>query len=231
MNKSLNTLVALSADDLLQKIASRKVSVPPHGSGQTHEHGRIREAWVAFRFLHTIAKCPLLSYPIRVEFSDKPDLILVFERKGQMTIGIEITEATSQNSVKLQVELERDGIDGVWHIPEHKWSDSQRDLEKQRKIYRGELLSPPIMGDAIERNWHDAILGIISKKTKKVKHPEFRCYLHNWLLIYDNWTPHIPDWEVNTMITKVNQHLSECSWQHPFDRIFLQGSERMWKLC
>ena len=58
----------------------------------------------------------------------------------------------------------------------------------------------------------------------------FRCYPENWLLIYDNWSPHIPDSEVDAMIIKINQYLSESSWRHPFDRIFIQSSERMWKL-
>lgn len=227
MNISLDSLKASSADDLLHKIASRNVSVPPRGFGQTKGY---REIWVAFRFLRTTGSSPLLSYPLRVEFSDKPDLILEFEGGKPKSIGIEITEAISPNAAKLQVELERDGMAGFYSVPEHKYFDSRQDLEKQRKIVRGEAPSPPIMGDAIEQNWYDAILRVICTKSTKFKHSDFRCYPENWLLIYDNWSPHIPDSEVDAMIIKINQYLSESSWRHPFDRIFIQSSERMWKL-
>ncbi len=76
MNMSLDTLRASSADDLLHKIDSCNVSVPPRGCGQTKYRSERR---VAFRFLRTIERS-ILSYPLRVEFSDKPDLILEFER-------------------------------------------------------------------------------------------------------------------------------------------------------
>lgn len=47
MNLSPDILFALSPDELLQNIDSRKVSVPPRGCGQTKQH---RETWVHFVF-------------------------------------------------------------------------------------------------------------------------------------------------------------------------------------
>ena len=203
----LDILFALSPDDLLQKIDSRNVSVPPRGCGQTKQH---RETWVTFRFLRTIASSTILSYPLRVKLSDKPDLIL---------------------AAQIDAELQREKLTGVFPVPEYKYSDSRKALGRQRKIVLGEVPPDPLMGDQLEQNWYDAFKGIIYTKATKFKHSDFRSYPENWLLIYDNWRPHIPDSEVDAMIIKINQYLSECSWQQPFDRIFIQSSERMWKLC
>ena len=228
MNLSPDILFALSPDDLLQKIDSRKVSVPPRGCGGTKQHG---ETWVAFRFLGTIASSTILSYPLRVILSDKPDLILEFEGGEPKSIGIEITEAIPQNAAQIDAELQREKLTGVFPVPEYKYSDSRKELVEQRKIVRGEVSPYPIMGDKLEQNWYDAFKGIICTKSTKFKHSDFRSYPENWLLIYDNWRPHIPDSEVDAMIIKINQYLAESSWQQPFDRIFIQRSERMWKLC
>ena len=59
---------------------------------------------------------------------------LEFERGEPKSISIEITEAISQNAAKLQAELERDGRAEIYHVPEHKHSESRQDLEMQRKI-------------------------------------------------------------------------------------------------
>ena len=228
MNMSLDTLRASSPDDLLHKIDSCNVSVPPRGSGQTKYHNERR---VAFRFLRTIASSTHISYPLLVEFSDKPDLILEFESGEPKSIGIEITEAISQNAAQIQAEIEQEGITGIFPVPAYKYTDSRKELEVQRKVVRGEVPPRPIMGDVLEQNWYDAILQIICTKTTKFKHSDFRYFPENWLLVFDNWSPHISDWEIDAMIININQHLSECSWQHPFDRIFIQNSERrMWKL-
>ena len=222
----LDTLQISSSDELLRKLASHNVSVPPRGSGQTKDH---REFWVASRFLCTIASSTYFSYPLRVEFSDKPDLILKFERGEPKSIGIEITEAISQNAAKLQAELERDGRADIYHVPEHKYSDSRQDLETQRKIVRGKVPSPPIMGNAVERNWCVAIREFVCKKTEKFMHPDFRRYPENWLLIYDNWSPSPPYSEVQRIINQLSQNLFASDWKQPFDRVFILNSEIMWE--
>ena len=116
MNMPLDILFALSPDDLLQKIDSRNVSVPPRGCGQTKQH---RETWVTFRFLRTIASSTILSYPLRVKLSDKPDLILEFEGREPKSIGIELTEAISQNAAQIDAELQREKLTGVFPVSEY----------------------------------------------------------------------------------------------------------------
>ena len=223
----LDTLQLSSSDELLRKFASHNVSVPSRGSGQTKDH---REIWVASRFLCTIASSAYFTYPLRVEFSDRPDLILEFERGESKSIGIEITEAISQNAAKLQAELERDGrADICHHVPEHKYSDSRQDLETQRNIVLGDIASPPIMGNAVERNWYVAIREFVCKKTEKIMHPDFRRFPENWLLIYDNWSPSPPYSEVQRIINQLSQDLFASDRKQPFDRVFILDSEIMWE--
>lgn len=56
----------------------------------------------------------------------------------------------------------------VYSVPEHKYFDSRQVLEKQRRIVQGELLPPPIMGNAVEQTWYDAIHEVICTKSKKL---------------------------------------------------------------
>ena len=208
--------------------------MPPHGSGQTKDH---REIWVASRFLCTIASSAYFTYPLRVEFSDRPDLILEFERGEPKSIGVEITEAISQNAAKLQAELavkpqaelEQDDRVEIYHVPEHKYSDSRQDLETQRKIFQGKVPSPPIMGNAVERNWYVAIREFVCKKIEKIMHPDFRRFPENWLLIYDNWSPSPPYSEVQCMINQLSQNLFASDRKQPFDRVLILDSEIMWE--
>ena len=82
-----------SSNDLICKLHSYDTSVPQRGQGQKTEH---TERWVTCRFLRAIADTPLLSYPLRVESRDKPDLVLEIKTREPKQIGIEITEAVSQ---------------------------------------------------------------------------------------------------------------------------------------
>ena len=82
-----------SSNDLICKLHSYDTSVPQRGQGRKTEH---TERWVTCRFLRAIADTPLLSYPLRVESRDKPDLVLEIKTREPKQIGIEITEAVPQ---------------------------------------------------------------------------------------------------------------------------------------
>ena len=84
------------------------------------------------------------------------------------------------------------------------------------------------MGDAIEQNWKEAILGTVRKKVDNFDKPCFKCYRNNWLLIYDNWSPAPSSSEVRRVTEELRQSLFPNDWQQPFDRVFVLSSEIMW---
>ena len=223
-----------SSNDLICKLHSYDTSVPQRGQGLKTEH---TERWVTCRFLRAIADTPLLSYPLRVESRDKPDLVLEIKTREPKQIGIEITEAVSQVYANLKVNLVQSGDStGIHHVPENKFSDQRlpknefkKLSEEFQKINEGKKYPRPIMGDAIEQNWKEAILGTAKKKVDAFNKSCFKCYRNNWLLIYDNWSPAPPSCEVQGLTKELSQFLFPNDWQQPFDRVFVLSSEIMWE--
>ena len=223
-----------SSNDLICKLHSYDTSVPQRGQGRKTEH---TERWVTCRFLRAIADTPLLSYPLRVESRDKPDLVLEIKTREPKQIGIEITEAVSQVWANLEANFVQSGDStGIHHVPENKFSvqrlpkkEFKKLIEESRKINEGKKYPRPIMGDAIEKNWKEAILGTVEKKADNFNKPCFKCYRNNWLLIYDNWSPAPPSCEEQGLTKELSQFLFPNDWQQPFDRVFVLSSEIIWE--
>ena len=222
-----------SSNDLICKLHSYDTSVPQRGQGRKTEH---TERWVTCRFLRAIADTPLLSYPLRVESRDKPDLVLEIKTREPKQIGIEITEAVPQVYANLEANFVQSGDStGIHHVPENKFSvqrlpkkEFKKLIEESRKINEGKKYPRPIMGDAIVQNWKEAILGTVEKKVDGFNKPCFKCYRYNWLLIYDNWSPAPPSSEVRRVTEELSQSLFPNDSQQPFDRVFVLSSEIMW---
>ena len=216
-----------SSNDLICKLHSYDTSVPQRGQGQKTED---TERWVTCRFLRAIADTPLLSYPLRVESRDKPDLVLEIKTREPKQIGIEITEAVSQLGAYLEAKFNQSGdLTGTYLVPENKFSAQRLSKKEFNKLIEGNKHLRPIMGDAIEQNWKEAILGTAKKKADSFNKPCFKCYRNNWLLIYDNWSPAPPSWEVQGLTKELSQFLFPDDWQQPFDRVFVLSSEIMWE--
>ena len=221
------TFEVSSSNDLICKLHSYDTSVPQRGQGQKTEH---TERWVTCRFLRTIADTPLISYPLRVESRDKPDLVLEIKTREPKQIGIETTEAVSQFGAYLEAKFNQSGDStGTFLVPENKFSVQRLPKKEFKKLIEGQKHPRPIMGDVVERNWKEAILGTVKKKVDAFNKPCFKFYRNNWLLIYDNWSPAPPSWEVQGVTIELSQFLFANDWQQPFDRVFVLSSERMWE--
>ena len=217
---SRNPFEATSPSDLTSKLHSWDVCVPRRGEGRTKHH---TERWVTCRFLDTISNTELLSYPLCVKPDDRPDLVLELKLQNHRQIGIEITEAVystwanidarcHQNDPILVPEIKIDDP----HWPKHKIDDYVK--------CRGQN-SLPIMGDAMIRNWYNAIYFFVNKKARKFKKPGFKKYPNNWLLVHDNLSASPPDWEIKEVSNKLGQDLYTSDWENPFDKIFILSSK------
>ena len=157
-------------------------------------------------------------------------MVLEIKTREPKQIGIEITEAVSQFGAYLEAKFNQSGdLTGTYLVPENKSSAQRLPKKEFKKLIEGQKHPRPIMGDAVERNWKEAILGTVKKKVDAFNKPCFKCYRNNWLLIYDNWSPAPPSWEVQGVTIELSQFLFANDWQQPFDRVFVLSSERMWE--
>ena len=164
-------------------------------------------------------------------------MVLEIKTREPKQIGIEITEAVSQVDAALQANFVRSGDStDIRHVPENKFSvqrlpknEFKKLIEESRKINEGKKCPRPIMGDAIEKNWKEAILGTVEKKVDNFNKPCFKCYRNNWLFIYDNWSPAPPSCEEQGLTKELSQFLFPNDWQQPFDRVFILSSEIIWE--
>lgn len=82
------------------------------------------------------------------------------------------------------------------------------------------------MGDSIERDWVDAMLHFMERKTASFMKPGFERHPNNWLLIYDNWSPK-PDEPVAT--ERLDRLIFRHDRTNPFCRVFVQRPRNIWE--
>ena len=211
-----------SPEDLDRKLRANDVCVPHRTQGRTTGHA---ETWVACRFLATIAGTDLLHFPVRVEPGDRPDLVL-FQPTGR--IGIELTEAISTDQAKVDAMVEREGAPDFRFIPRYRVSDPPRSQSEIQGFARGESQILPRMGDSVERDWVEAMLHIVARKSVVFFKPGFAQHPTNWLLVYDNWQP-VAGLDEQLATARLDRKLWGSGWNFPFQKIFVQRPRTIWQ--
>ena len=211
-----------SPEDLDRKLRANDVRVPHRTQGRTTGHA---ETWVACRFLATIAGTDLLHFPVRVEPGDRPDLVLS-QPTGR--IGIELTEAISTDQAKVDAMVEREGASDFRPIPRYRVSDPHRSQAEIRALARGEARILPRMGDAVERDWVEAMLQIVARKAAVFLKPGFVRHPTSWLLVYDNWQP-VSSLDEQVATDRLSGKLSGSDWSYPFSKVFVQRPRVVWE--
>ncbi|MXY91211.1 MAG: hypothetical protein F4Y89_11835 [Gammaproteobacteria bacterium] len=231
MGEHMEPIDARSPKELKRKLRERDVSVPLRGMGQTKEH---RETWAACRLLETLADSCLLRYPLRVEHTDRPDLIVTLP---DSQIGIELVEAIATDQARFTEKINRkyansesSGIE-IIATPRFRQSDPQLTKPEMkalvsRTVSSKALNESPIMGDAFERDWLEGMIHCIDDKTDKFRKCGFTKKPTNWLQIYDNWRPHPHE---HIVIKMLERELSDSGWKNPFDKVFVLGSRSIWE--
>lgn len=171
----------------------------------------------------------LLIFPLEVihKKPDKPDFLLTM---GGKNIGIEHTDARSENETRKDALRRSEGIGGSIHfaIPVEP-DEPKRTTEELRE----EIKANPHKGgwgdqDSTDQKWSRVMLNIIDKKEQKLLKPEFSRYDEDWLLIRDAWTD-IPDPENATkyLLSKIQAREAKLI----FHRIFIISNSDRGPVC
>jgi hypothetical protein len=213
---TVNLPMISSGPDLLASLERIDISVPRRSAGRKTHH---TESWTICRLLSTLAGARLLAYPMSLKHRDRPDFLL---QSGAREIGIEVTEAVSEQYAAYAALAEREFPD-VWLEPGHfRWGSPKLTIEEMRAILRhGKLTAEPWAGNFAEREWASYMASIVETKAQKLAKSEFEKFSKNWLAIYDNLPmPHIHLGEaVGFLVPLLRNHWARAP---SFDTIFIE---------
>lgn len=162
----------------LQKI---DISVPGLSEGRTTKH---TEIWTICRLLSSLAHAGKLTYPLTVSHADKPDF---FAYLGDSKIGIEVTEATSQNYAECRALAAREFPDAIIDLglfrpgkPKLSAAEIRKSLSEKR------LRSEGWGGNSVEHEWASYIQARVDEKLIKLPRYNIHDCPETWLSIYSN---------------------------------------------
>jgi hypothetical protein len=172
--------------ELLSILGQIDITVPLRTEGRRTEH---TETWTVSRLLATLAETDDLVFPLSLNRRDRPDCLMT---AGSKRIGIEITEATSQQYAAYCALAEREFPDVLLQPDHFRWNMPEMSIDEMRGLLRqSQMTSSPWVGDRPEQEWALFIQSVVDVKLKKLAKPEFAKFDENWLAIYDNL--HLPN--------------------------------------
>ncbi len=168
-------------DALFALLRGIDLSVPGRTKGRKTHH---TETWTISHLLSTLAAADLLIFPVSVTPRDRPDFLI---EAGGKTIGVEITEAISQQYAAYCALGEREFPGALLELAHFRWDSPDRAVEEMRALLRQtKLTSDGWVGDRPESEWALFIQSVVDNKLLKLAKPEFGKFENNWLSIYDN---------------------------------------------
>ena len=180
MHPRLN-LAARTPDELLTQLAAIDITVPLRTEGRTTSHC---ERYLAARLLSTLAGTDEISFPLEIVHQEKPDFALTF---GGRTVGMECTEAVSNEWAQIDAIRERDFPESTIMLPMFKPGSKTFSIEARIAIAKGQKAGPPWVGKMAERQWAEAQAHFIGEKTTKLRAGNYSAFAEAWLVVQDEW--------------------------------------------
>ncbi|HWA13447.1 MAG TPA: hypothetical protein VHA15_10180 [Burkholderiales bacterium] len=183
----VDILSVVDRSELFATLSGIDISVPGRVDGRTTDHA---ETWTIAHLLSTLGKADHLAFPLSCTHRDRPDSLV---ESGNVKIGIEITEAISQQYAAFSALAEREFPDALLEPAHFRWGAPNKSVEEMRGLLRqGQLSSSGWVGDRAEQEWALFLQSVIDTKLAKLARADFAKFDKNWLAIYDNLPmPHI----------------------------------------
>lgn len=212
-------LSANTPSELLKKIGKIDITVPPRSEGRTTEHS---ETYSICYLLSTLAETDFIQWPLIIQKRERPDFYL---KVGNTEVGIEITESVPQNEAAKEALRDSGNGPDVYFISSVSPGEKKKNHKKLKKEICSNLPGDGWWGDQPEKEWAEAMLSTINKKTEKYLNPTYKKYSNNWLLIYDNWPlPHFDHKLSSQKLIKLLEHNSVFKL---WDNIFIHSRKKI----
>lgn len=203
-------------DALLSALRRIDLTVAKRARGRTTQQ---TETWTICRLLSTLAQTDRLEFPITAVHRDRPDILI---QMGSTSIGVEVTEAISQQFAAFSALAEREYPNALLELGHFRWDSPKRTVAEMRDLLsQSRLTSDGWAGAHPEREWALFIQSAVNTKLEKLAAPEFEKFDRNWLAIYDNLPlPHI---NLEDAIAHLRPLLESCwSRQPTFDALLVE---------
>jgi len=163
------------------------VDVPGRVDGRDHDHTEIYSIVGMLKVVFG----KKLNHPTMVIHRDRPDFLLA---AVDGSIGVEVTEAVSENTVRMDVLRESEpDLSGVLNDENLVYFARKASVDEDkiypcdlRDMIRANCAGDGWVGDGAE-GWATAIAHFAQIKSETALKSGFERFDQNWLLIYDNW--------------------------------------------
>jgi hypothetical protein len=204
------------ATELFSVLQNTEIGVPLRTEGRKTQH---TEMWTICRLLATLGKNDQILFPVSLEHRDRPDFLVT---AGSWRIGVEITEAVSQEYAAYCAIAEREFPNAILQPSYFRWGAPKMTLEEMRQALRQtQILSEPWVGDRPEQEWALFMQSVLTAKLEKLAKPQFSKFDENWLAIYDNLP--LPNVDLGKAINHLRPLLEDC-WgkSASFSSVFIE---------
>lgn len=212
-----------SSEALRLELSKINISVRARGSGRGTKEV---ERWQAARALAALGEAGLLGFPLEVVHRDRPDF---FFRMAGDEVGVEATEAVSQSGAAARVTRDRNvpgaAVDASIFKPgTEPWK--RKNLIRHLKSVGRRLTGRGWAGDEVEREWVDAIAGVVAAKAKSIHEPGYDLRRRMWLLVEDNLS--LPALELEKALPALCERLNRFArLPGDFERVFIGRGGRL----
>lgn len=210
--------IANSSSDLLAWLKNQDITVPARTEGRKNEHC---ERYTTFRLLATLANN--FQYPLKIRHQDRPDFLL---HSGDNKIGIEVTEAVSEEWAATDVMAEAMGIEHTLFMDHFKRGTPKRTAKERKELIKNQPLSEGWGSSSLSEEWILWAIDRIETKTEDLKKPGFNLYEFNWLLVYDNLFLAFAD--IRELAKSLSSGLRSywCS-EYRYNQIFIESGNQL----
>ncbi|KAF1720153.1 hypothetical protein [Pseudoxanthomonas wuyuanensis] len=193
--------------------------VPRRAQGRRSHH---TERYCAAHLLATLPTSRL-SFPLRLTHGDKPDFVLELP---ETSIGIEHTEAVSENEAHAQFLREKEGLGPeVFFMSRAVPGEPRKSAARLRQEIKDDAWGDGWYGDSTEREWAIAMAYYVKQKLSKALAPGFLRHPQNWLMVYDNWP--VPSVDYRNSASHLQPLLEAMDVFSVFDAIFVLDDAQM----
>ena len=174
--------------------------------------------------LAAIASTDLLQFPLRVEPGDRPDLLLS-PPTGQ--IGVELTEAISTSQAQVAAMAERDDSSG-FRPPTLSGLRPSAVSGRSQGARPRRSTNSRAHGGLCERDWVDAMLHNIGRKTATLLKPGFAEHRRTGSS-FTTTAALFPALDEQIATERLNRTQTRSVWSNPFQKVFVLRPRTVWE--